>query len=141
MKKRVVIIIAVFVLALVVVVWGNTMTDWDVDMENYGPLNVMENDEEVEKNDFKVTYDVAGDKEIQITESLKIANGNVAVEFYLDDTLILKEEYEAGEYMLDTGNMGCVSGKLKMITYASDDVEGFYTIKVASRQKKYKRWL
>lgn len=137
MKKIILILIICSVVCLSGFALLNRKTDWRTEMESYGSLNIMEMDEKLDSNEFYSFYNIDSKKDVIVSNNILISKGTVEFVIFMNGTLLYEKKFDVGEYTIDTEEISDAKGELAIEMKASDDVQGTYSIKVNTREKKW----
>lgn len=136
MKKKLLVVFSVIiVLICAVLAVLQTKTNWNTDVENYGPLN-MNFDEDFTSNDFSFWYEITSPKDFVVLNNISIIQGEAKITIYFNEEVIFEENFEEGEHVIETDEISGVTGDVTVDVKLSDDVKGTYSIKINTRQKR-----
>lgn len=138
MKKKIIIIIPI-VIILIAVAWlyFSGKRQWLEDWNTYGPLNIMQYDEAADSNDTSSTSYMTNKKDIYFSNVIHIKKGSMKLKFCINDEVVYEYTLDAGEHLFDTDVLENITGKVSVFIYASDDIEGNYTITAYTRETRW----
>lgn len=142
MKKRIIVIVICVALLVtgVLIYLCNTKTEWHESLESYGPLNLMEGNANISKNEGDTLFDVYSPKDIKFAYKIFITEGDLQLSFYINGVKCHEETLGVGEHTLETEIFEDVEGQVGYYYEASDDVQGRYSIKIYTREKQWHRY-
>lgn len=141
MKKKLMICLAAVVLLGAVGIYMAGKGKWKEEMDLFGPLNVMQQDAQLTSNDGEASYEIAEKKDIKVTNEFHIYQGTVRLTVYFQDAQICQKQMDAGDYVFDTDMVPDSKGVIHIKYNASEDVDGSYSIRVQTRERRWNRIL
>ncbi len=136
-KRKILIIIGILcLLVCVFLIWAFSMTKWTEVLETYGPLNVIDETENIEKNQTAAYYTVSGGKEMKVAGNVVVAEGNTDILIDCESIILVKETYKRGNYEFSSDVLKIIEASdITICCNSSDDVEGTYSIRIYTRER------
>lgn len=145
MKKKVMVIVGIVIIAIILVIagwkWGKGKTDWYKSAELFGPLNLMELDEELTSNDSYYAYYLNSVQDFRVEGQTTIRKGEVKIIVSMNDQYLFEQDLNSEVSQFESEIYTDQEGELQVDMIISDDADGEYTIAIYTRKMKYRRLL
>ncbi len=138
MKKKIIIIIPIVaILIAVACMYFSGKCQWLDAWSTYGPLNIMQYDEAADSNNMSSNYYMTNKKDIYFSNVINIKKGSMKLKFLINDEVVYEYTLDVGEHLFDTDVLENVSGTVSVLIYASDDIDGDYSVTAYTRETRW----
>ena len=140
MRKRVFVVIGfAAVLLITIFLYLCSKTSWKEEMSTYGPLNIMKLDSEATKNESTDWFHIDSEKDVKITGSISIYEGNAKVLVRHENDILFDKSYGKGNYTFETEAYEDVNGEIEVMIIATDDISGEYSVSMQTRESRLQK--
>ncbi len=145
MKKKLIVIIVILIIAGILMIagwkWGKGKTDWFDSFGEFGPLNLMEQDETLTSNDMSSTYYLNSVQDFRIEGQFTIRKGEVKLIVSMNGQFLFEQDLNSEVSRFESEIYTDQKGALQIDMIISDDVDGSYETTIYTRETKYRKFL
>lgn len=143
MKKKIIVITGIIITLIVLIVfvgiWSKKKREWIDSVEQFGPMNVMELDENAYTNSTYMLFSLDTVKDFQIKGRFTIREGEVEIVASLNGDTLFTKSLNSEVQTFESDIYPDKKGEIKVDIIIPDDAKGDYSVTIRTRETNLNR--
>lgn len=138
-KHRIIIAISIFIILVIIGTSFFVKGEWKETMSTFGPLNIIGTDDSeiISENRTGSSFLLSEKRDYYLSGSVTVNKGKASCIITCDGIKIYENNFDTGNWQIETDVFNDRTGEIYIEILASDDVEGDYNIILYTRENTF----